>query len=105
MAYPCGLPLSAPRGQGGLPPTTVIRCTRGESAARVYAGVCMRAPRVRNAVLRTRVAACFVYSRRYLLMVGRRKTSFLCTDKQNSLKNLITPLSLSLFLTVEFIIE
>lgn len=40
MAYPCGLPLSAPRGQGGLPSTTVIRCTRGESAASVRANVC-----------------------------------------------------------------
>lgn len=29
VAYPCGLPLSAPRGQGGLPPTTVIRLHKG----------------------------------------------------------------------------
>lgn len=40
-AYPCGLPLSAPRGQGGLPPTTVIRCTKGESAASVRERVCV----------------------------------------------------------------
>lgn len=66
MACPCGLPLSAPRGQGGLPPTTVIRCTRGESAARVYAGVCMRAHALDGGVTYIRgLVACFVYSRRH----------------------------------------
>lgn len=60
MAYPCGLPLSAPRCQGGLPPTTVIRCTRGESAASVYEFVCVCAHMLERGI--TWVAASFAYS-------------------------------------------
>lgn len=44
---PAGSRSRASRCQGGLPPTTVIRCTRGESAASVYEFVCVHTCRMR----------------------------------------------------------